>query len=229
VTASAQSAGARYFRLLHDLLDTVEKTEAEPIDGAARLIADAIATDHRIVLLGTGHSYALALELCGRAGGFTALEAIHDAALAMSEGLSKSTATERLGGYGTILMDEAALAAGDVLLVISNSGRNAVPVQALLAARERGAGTIAVTSVAHSRSMPARPPSPGRLFELADVVLDNHGTPGDAGITVPGAANALGPTSTVIGAAILQAVALRAAELLVEAGHTPEVYRSANV
>lgn len=218
-----------YFQTLRGLLDKVERDEGAAIDQAATMIAAAVDGSHRVVLLGTGHSYALALELCGRAGGFTAFEAIHDAALDMAEGLAKSTAVERLGGYGPILVDHAGLAAGDVLVVISNSGRNAVPVEALLAAKDRGVGTIALTSVAHSTSLPPRAPATGRLCELADVVLDNHGVPGDAAVRLDGVAFPIGPTSTVVGAAILQAVAIRAAELLVAAGHPPQVYLSANV
>lgn len=218
-----------YFRTIHRLLDEVERDEAAAIDRAGALIATAVDSGHRVVLLGTGHSYALALELCGRAGGFTAFEAVHDAALDMADGLAKSTAVERLGGYGPILVENAGLQSGDVLVVISNSGRNAVPVEALLAARDRGVGTIALTSVAHSTALPPRPPAPGRLCDLADVVLDNHGVPGDAVVRLDGIAHPIAPTSTVVGAAILQAVAIRAAELLVEAGHPPEVYLSANV
>jgi uncharacterized phosphosugar-binding protein len=218
-----------YFRTLHRLLDEVERDEAAAIDRAGAMIATAVDAGHRVVLLGTGHSYALALELCGRAGGFTAFEAIHDAVLDMAEGLAKSTAVERLGGYGPILVGNAGLESGDVLVVISNSGRNAVPVEALLAAKERGVGTIALTSITHSTSLPPRAPATGRLCELADIVLDNHGVPGDAAVQLDGVTYPIGPTSTVVGAAILQAVAIRAAELLVGAGHPPEVYLSANV
>jgi uncharacterized phosphosugar-binding protein len=218
-----------YFRTLHNLLDTVEQDEGGPIEAAARRIATALSDHKRVVLFGTGHSYLLALELCGRAGGLTGIEIIHDATLSMAEGLSKSTAAERLGGYGEMLVREAGLSAGDVLLVISNSGRNAVPVEALATARALGVHTIALTSLAHSQSTGPRPPAPGRLFEYADIVLDNHGAPGDACVDLPRVAHAVGPTSTVVGAAILQAVALRATELLAASGHPPDVYLSANV
>jgi len=218
-----------YFDTLQRLLTEVQRDEADNIDRAARMIATAIGAGGQVKLLGTGHSYALAIELAGRAGGLMDLAVIHDAVLSMTEGLGKSTATERLGGYGAILIEQSGLRAGDVLVVISNSGRNAVPVEALLAAQGRGVGTVALTSVAHSRSTPPRPPAPGRLCDLADIVLDNHGLPGDAAVAVAGVAHPLGPTSTVVGAAILNAVSMRAAELLVESGQQPAVYLSANV
>lgn len=224
------SAGvSSYFQLLRDLLDTVERAEAGNIERAADLMATAISSGHRVVLFGTGHSNGLALEFVDRAGGLVAPEAIRDSVLSMLEGLEKSTAAERLGDYGPMLVDQAGLSAGDVLLVISNSGRNAVPVQALQAAAERGVHTIALTSLAHSGSMPPRAPATARMFEVAEVVLDNHGVAGDAAIEVPGAPHPLGSTSTVVGAAIMQALSVRTAERLVELGTIPEVYLSSNV
>lgn len=219
---------AAYFQTLHRLLSEVERDEAASIEAAASMIATAVPAGRAVRLLGTGHSYALALELAGRAGGLLGPATIHDVGLSMAEGLAKATALERLDGLGEILVEQAGLGPGDVLVVISNSGRNAVPVQATLAASRRGAGTIAVTSVAHSRSVPPRPPLTARLFECADVVLDNHGLPGDAAVSLPGVANATGPTSTVVGAALLNAVGIRATELLAAAGREPAVYRSFN-
>lgn len=219
----------KIFAALRHTLDEVERDEHAAIEAAAEVIAAALGSGHRVVAFGTGHSHALALELTGRAGGFVAIEAIHDAALAMADGLAKSTAVERLDGYGEILVEEARIAAGDVLIVISNSGRNAVPVQAALAAQERGARVIALTSVAHSRSVPPRRPATQRLCDIADVVLDNHGVPGDSAVDVAGVPQWMGPTSTAIGAVILQAVAIRSAEILMARGIEPEVYLSANV
>ncbi len=219
---------ASYFHTLHRMLTEAEQAEAPAIEAAAQLIATALGAGRQVRLLGTGHSYALALELAGRAGGLVGPATIHDGVLSMSEGLDKSTATERLGGYGEILVHEAGIAADDVLIVISNSGRNAVPVEAVLAAKQRGAHTIAVTSVAHSQATQPRPPAPARLCEVADVVLNNHGVPADAAISLPGLANPTGPTSTVLGAAILNAVGIRATELLAAAGREPAVYRSSN-
>ena len=41
--------------------------------------------------------------------------------------------------------------AGDVLIVASNSGRNAVPVEMALEGRARGLRVIAITNLAHAR------------------------------------------------------------------------------
>lgn len=217
-----------FFDVVRRTLDRVECEEGQAIEAAAAVIADALGDGHRVVAFGTGHSHALALEIAGRAGGFVAIDVIHDAALSMADGLAKSTAVERLDGYGPLLIDNAKLSAGDALVVISNSGRNPVPVQAALAAQAQGVRVIALTSVAHSQSVQPRQPVAQRLCEVADIVLDNHGTPGDSAIDVAGVPQRMGATSTAVGAAILQAVTIRAAEILVERGIEPEVYLSAN-
>jgi len=219
---------ATYFTLLNELLNAVLNEEREALDAAETAIAMALTADRQVIAFGTGHSHCLALELCDRAGGLVAPKVLRDGVLAMYEGLAKSTATERLGDYGPMLIHHTGLSRGDVLIVISNSGRNAVPVQAAQEAKRRGATTIAITSVAHSRANPARHPATEHLFEVADIVIDNHGRPGDAAISIAGLPSAMGATSTVIGAAIVQALSFGAALRIKAAGTTPDIYISAN-
>ena len=87
---------------------------------------------------------------------------------------------------------------------------------------------IALTSLAHSRSQSALAPSGKKLYELADVVLDNAGQPGDSLVEVrPGLRVAA--TSTIIGAFLLQSVVLSAVERCLAAGIRPPVLTSGNV
>src|SRR5690606_27351997 len=93
-----------------------------------------------------------------------------------------------------------------------------------------GVSVVAVTSVRHATSALARRAGEGpRLHELADVVIDNGSAPGDAAVTVTGVPHPMGPTSTVTGAAIVNAVAVETARLLVARGITPRVFVSANL
>ena len=217
-----------YFTLLHDLLATVLAEEEQALDAAAAAIAAALGAGRQVLAFGTGHSHCLALEFCNRAGGLVAAKVLRDSVLSMQEGLAKSTAAERLGDYGPMLVELAGVGPGDVLIVISNGGRNAVPVQAAQEAKRRGATTIAVTSVAHSRANEARCPATHRLFEIADIVIDNHGQPGDAALNIDGLPAAVGATSTVVGAAIMQALSFGAAQRLAATGTVPELWVSKN-
>jgi hypothetical protein len=84
--------------------------------------------------------------------------------------------------YGRILVNEAGILEGDVFIVHSVSGRNSVPVDAALRARELGAYVICLTNVKYSKSVPSRHASHKRLFEVCDLVIDNCGDVGDAAV-----------------------------------------------
>lgn len=205
------------------------ETQLGAIRVAAGLVADALAGGKRFWVFGTGHSHALAEEVYGRAGGLADVRAILEPGLMLHEGLQKSSLLERLPGLASVLLEINQLESGDVVLIASNSGRNAVPVEFALGARERGAQVIALTSMAHSTATTSRAPGGQRLFETADVVIDNCGVPGDALIEVAGSPERTGATSTMIGAMLLQALTVEVVTRLSERGQSPNVLRSLNV
>ncbi len=146
------------------------------------------------------------------------------------------TAGKRFWVFGTghshalaeVLLETNEIAAGDVVLIASNSGRNAVPVEFALGARKRGAQVIVLTSMAHSTATTSRAPGGQRLFETADVVIDNCGVPSDALIEVNGSPEKTGATSTMVGAMLVQALTVEIVTRLTERGETPNVLRSLN-
>ena len=117
---------------------------------------------------------------------------------------------------------------GDVVLVISNSGRNASPIEVAMEAREAGLKVIVLTSLDMSKATTSRHPSGKKLYELADLVLDNGGVPGDAAIDAAGFAYKVGPTSTMSGALILNLLSMEIIENLIAMGVTPPTYVSQN-
>ena len=118
---------------------------------------------------------------------------------------------------------------GDVIVIISNSGRNGVPVDMAQLCKQNGVTVIALTNIEHSTSSPSRHKSGKRLFELADIVLDNCGCVGDASVYFDDIQRSAAPTSTVTGALILNAVVAQTVEYLLQAGIVPEVYSSSNI
>jgi uncharacterized phosphosugar-binding protein len=132
-------------------------------------------------------------------------------------------------GYGLVALSQQDLRAGEVMVVISTSGRNPVPVDVALEARRRGLKVVALTSVAYSRAAKSRHSSGKVLCDVADVVIDTCGVPGDAVLGLPGVAVKFSPVSTVIGAAVLNAVMARVVELLVERGVEPPIFLSGNL
>jgi uncharacterized phosphosugar-binding protein len=223
------SAGRRYLGELAGLLQAVETDGWDQIERAAALVADTVASGGLVHVFGTGHSHLLAEELFYRAGGLAQVNPILVDPLMLHSGAARSTRLERVPGLAAALLDSEPIGPHDLMIVASNSGGNAAGVEMLREARERGLPTIALTSLRHATAAAARAGSGQRLHDVADVVLDNHGTPGDASITPAGGSVAVAPTSTVVGAAILNAVVAEAVELLLAQGALPDVFASSNL
>jgi len=221
--------GKRYFESIRELLDAIEKTQFEAICKAADAVTESISKGKTFHLFGTGHSHMMAEEAFCRAGGLVPVNAILEPALMLHEGPFKATAMERLEGYAEIIVEHAGIEEGDTVMVISNSGRNVVPVEVALTSKGRGALVIALTSLAHSSKVASRHSSGKRLFEVADIVIDNCGVFGDAILEVDGLSTKVSPTSTVTGAAIINILVAEVVERLLRAGIKPPVFISSNV
>ena len=209
----------RYFDAVDEILRRVREANRESIPAAASIIADTIAADGIVQCFGSGHSQLLAIELAGRAGGLAAMQVILD------PGQGKA---ETIEGYAATVVRDYELEPRDCLIVISNSGRNPSPIEMAALAHDRGLKVIAVTAVDFSKSVSSRHSSGKHLYDLADVVLDTCGAAGDAAVHVDGAPADAGPTSTVVGAALLNAVSVEVIAELVRRGIEPPVYVSQN-
>ena len=148
-----------------------------------------------------------------------------------TEPITHTSAMERLVGYGTELAhNRADFQAGDVLIAHSVSGRNPVTVEVAMAAKDAGATVIAITNLSYSKSVSSRHPSGKRLCDLADIILDNHGEIGDAAVAVNGMEQKVSPTSTVVGATMLNAIVAALVQKLVDGGMAhPPIFYSANL
>ena len=113
--------------------------------------------------------------------------------------------------------------------MISNSGRNPLPVELAMHAQEAGIKVIAVTAVEVSSAGTSRAKSGKRLFECADVVLDNKSSFGDAALEVEGLATRVGGTSLYTGCLLLDCAVMESIDILLERGVQPPLFMSANV
>jgi uncharacterized phosphosugar-binding protein len=218
-----------YFDVIRNLLAKAETQNAEALERAADAIAVCLENKGVLHTFGTGHGHILAEELFYRAGGLVAVNALLDPSLMLHVSALSSSHLERLPGYAELVLERYVINAGDVMLIASNSGRNSVPVEMALAAKNRGLTVIALTSLQHSQSQTSRHPSGKRLFEIADIVLDNCGVVGDAALEVEGMPGRIGATSTVIGAALLHALVYQVVQKMRAKGLTPDITLSANV
>lgn len=219
---------AEYLRSVGAMLQRIHDEQLPTINAAAVRIADCIIAGGLWHVFGSGHSQLLAAELFYRAGGLVPVNAILDLSLSVMVNARRSTWLERVPGYAEQLLHDEPVRPGEVILVISNSGRNAVPIEVALTAKAHGATVLALTSVQFSRRVSSRHPSGQKLLDCADIVFDNYGADGDAAVRIPGCPSPVSATSTVVGAALLQALAAATVAELQHRGHPAPVWQSAN-
>jgi uncharacterized phosphosugar-binding protein len=219
----------KYLDQVIELLNDVRATQVEVMETAAQKIAAAIEAGRLVYVFGPGHAGILAQEFY-RAGGLVPVNPILPPGLVTDiRPITLTSRLERMPGFGEQILAESPIEAGDVVIVHSVSGRNAAAVEFAQGAKARGAFVIALTSLAYSKSVQPRKPGMPRLFETADLVLDNRVPVGDALVEIPGTQKRVGPASTVTGAAILNAIVVRVAELLQERTGDAPVFLSANL
>jgi len=219
-----------YFEAAREALERLVETSSGGIREAAELIVTAIRADRKLYSFGCSHSFMLTEELVYRTGGLALVNPITPHGMMLDvRPVSMTSQIERVPGYGAVLADGAGIAEGDVVLVASTSGRNAVVVDFALRARERGAKVIAITSLAYTDSVTSRHPQGLKLKDVADLVLDNAAPSGDAAVTCGGFEQAIGPLSTFTGVALVNAIVCEVAQTMLNAGETPPIFVSGNL
>lgn len=196
----------------------IDENEAE-LEKASEAISQAIIDDKNYFLFGSGHSALIAREAFWRAGGLAPAMPIPD----IMEG-----DVERLPGHGLAILAHYNVQPGDVIIIISNSGINHLPIEIAMKCKEIGLTVIALTSKKHSATVTPRHPSGKRLMEIADIVIDNQVVRGDAMLPLSDERFKVGASSTILGAFAIQAITARASEIMLEKGHTPPLLISAN-
>ncbi len=223
----------RYYSQISVLLEGTYHSQKETIGTVARVLADTIEAKHTIWTFGCTHGSMLAAEMYYRAGGLIPVKGIFAPGLWLDQiPVTRTSNLEKLEGYGKVILDGLPLQTGDVLIVTSTSGKNAVPVEVALEGKARGLTVVALTSLEYSKQIEAGHSSAEKLYTIADIVLDNGAPYGDALISYPGFpgfAGAVGATSTITGALLLNAIVVETVGLLLEDGFDPPVYMSGNI
>lgn len=214
-------------------LEKVKSEQADAIQAAAGLMADAIAADKLIsVYGGGGHTTLVMGEMFFRAGGLANINPVMETGLSVFNQALKYLALERCVNYGAAIMKYYDLKRDDVLIIFHNIGINAATIDAALEAKAHGVRIIAVSSSHWQKEMPPghfiRHPSGKNLFDLADVCIDDCNPVGDAIVNVPGFDSPIAPVSNLVDFAIAHWLEIETVRQCVERGVTPPVWRSAN-
>ncbi|MHA7137692.1 SIS domain-containing protein [Rossellomorea arthrocnemi] len=220
---------SRYFEKIQEKLHVVQTEEAEKMAEFAQKISSSIQEDGIIQLFGCGHSHILSEEVFYRAGGLVPINPILIEPLMLHEGAVRSSQLEKAKGYASEFMNAQDIQPHDVVIVVSTSGKNPVPIDVALHAKERGAYVVSISSFDYVEKETSRHPSGRFLSEVVDLAINNHSVVGDAVLTDPRISVPFSPSSTVIGAAILNNVMAGAIENMVTDGFEPPIFISGNV
>lgn len=223
----------KYLEKIQKLISKIQKTQLKKIKRAGKIVAEAIASGHRVYLFGSGHSVIPVMDVFPRYGSFVGFYPLYDPRLMWHNVIGPGGAREllwieRKEGYARVFLQSYSLQPGDAVIVFSHGGRNAAPIEVALEARNRGLKVITVSS--HKNLKVSRPAhSSGKfLAEFADVAIDNCTPPEDALVDV-GKPEKIAAGSTVAAVSVAMALLAEAGAILVRQGKLPPTFVSPNV
>lgn len=212
-----------YLTDVHILLDEMSDRNATTLPQIAGIIAESLAGNDVLHVFGSGHSSLLAQEVFYRAGGLAPVNAMLDVNLTVF-GTSRPTWVERLEGYADSIFASFDVKPGEVILIISNSGINPVPIDMAIGAKTRGLIPIAVGSASVYANAKSRHSSGSSLFDVSDFILDTCVPYGDAISEFDEIRT--GAVSTLLGSALLNMLTV---EIVKHMGDTAPVFVSQNI
>lgn len=217
-----------YFQHVTEGFALIEQKEFERIKAASEQVARVVRGNGIIHIFGCGHSHMMAEEAFYRAGGLVPVNPILVEPLMLHEGAVRSSKLERTHAYGAEIAKNETISSDDMVFVVSTSGRNPVPIDFALTAKEKGCFVAALTSRQYAE-IASRHPGGRHLSECADLVIDNHVDPGDAVLHHEKVRVPFMPVSTIYNAAILNAVFGQAVVQIADDGGSPPIFLSGNV
>lgn len=219
----------QYFNEIHKILKHVKREERENIEKAELLITQCILDKNYLYGFGASHAGILIEELFYRAGGLILFNPIFIKDLMLdTRPISLTSKLERLESYAKVVCEDIVFNEYDVLIIHSVSGRNPIAIEMALHAKKNKAKTICITNLKYSNFVDSKHSSELKLHEICDVVIDNHGCIGDASISLKNNQK-VGPTSTVVGACILNQIIVNVVKNIENSNLTPPVFYSANI
>jgi uncharacterized phosphosugar-binding protein len=222
------SPSVRYARAAAETIRRIEGTQLEAIETTVRLCTEKIAAGGLVHLFGSGHSRIPVEEMFPRYGSFAGFHPIVEHSLSSyhqvvgASGLTQAMFIENVEELGRVILGNFRFdPALDLLIAISSSGANAVPIDAAIEAKRLGLTVVAITSVTHSKRATSRHSSGKRLFEVADVAIDTCTPAGDAAIAIDGLEHPVGPLSTIGAVTVVNMIKVGVAQRLTDLGQPP--------
>ncbi|WP_078554469.1 SIS domain-containing protein [Bacillus alkalicellulosilyticus] len=217
-----------YFLKVQQGLTTILKQESTHIEAAASLLTNTIKNDGIIHIFGCGHSHMIAEESFYRAGGLVPINPIFEESLMLHEDAVYASKLERDPLFGKEILAKHEISPIDTIIVVSTSGRNPVPIDVALTAKEKGCAVIVITSFFY-RNLSSRHLSGKHLSDVADIAINNHVDIGDAVLSHKSVEVPFIPVSSIHSLTITNAMFAETIKCLADAGINTPIFMSGNV
>ncbi|WP_421102738.1 sugar isomerase domain-containing protein [Sporosarcina psychrophila] len=217
-----------YFKEIESLMKKVIQEEQQSVEKIAAEIMKRLSRGGIVQLFGSGHSHLIAEEPFFRAGGLVPVRPIIIESLMLHNGASQASTNEKDPEFTQTFAGQLDIRSEDVVIIISTSGRNVVPIDVAYIAKESGAYVVSLQSLYYNASeQPSKHHSGNRLEDVTEAVLNTHVTVGDGLLLSEGTPYA--PASGVIGNMLLHATFSRVIGMMIESGIEPPIFKSANL
>ena len=216
-----------YINEIVSLFQIINDTQADKIKKVTEMFVKNIKEDKLIHFFGNGHSQIVGIENFSRAGGLGNVNVILDSTITFGDGAQRAASLEHLPGLADIVYDQYKIEHGDILIITSNSGRNAMPVEMALRAKKESVFTIAITNLEQSKNTTSRHSSNKKLYEIADLVIDTCIPVGDSLMEIGGVKTA--PATTLVSVLIVNTIVNETLKVLAKEGIPLPIFKSQNI
>ncbi len=219
----------------NEVMTRIKETQLENVKRAAAPMADSIAAGRWVHTFGCGHATIPVEEMYPRIGGFVGFHPMVELPLTFftrivgEMGVRQFVFLEGVEGYGDRIMDGYDFDPRDTMWIFSHSGINAVNIDVARRAREVGMKVVVCGSEAGFRDKASRHSSGKKLFDLADVVVDNCTDAVDASVVLKNHQDRIGPISTISFVTLVWMIISTVAEDLANRGEHLFIHPSHNV
>jgi len=217
-----------YLGLVYAQLTDINENEQENIESAAELMKETLVNDGIIYVFGCGHSQMFSMEMFYRTGGLVPVNPMLQPAVSMASG-SITSEYERLEGIGKKVFEKSGMTSKDTLIIVSHSGRNPMPIDLAMSAKEAGVSVVTIASGAFMDGVTSRHSSGKFVKDFADVVINNHCVYGDAVVEVEGMDSKIAGTSSILSIFILGTLVVNVVDKCVKEDFYPPIWISGNV
>jgi len=214
--------------------DQLEKEQLGRIDQAAAMVADSLLNGGAWHVHDTGH--IIDRELINRGGGLMCIKAfswtltVNDDVPACRKGRPPADPDYDVALETVRLAVRASnVRAGDVMVIGSVSGRSLPTVELALECRRIGCKVIVISSKNYSSQVESRHPSGKRLYECADLFIDNQAPLGDGHMQIEGCDVPVFPLSGINAAMIMWMMVAQVIEKMQAQGKMPQICKSVNI